>query len=329
VELYAEICEVFLGKRQQARGLELDMTPAQKQRVLQPLAYVMMCRQLREVPVAEAAVIIQKPLVLVSPQIVGADFLKAVEQTSGLLLERENGVYSFAHLTFQEYLASVHIREQRLEGELQQQVGNSWWHETIRLYAAQVDATPILEACLADDKPSVNALTLAIECCAEAREIRPDIRERLDRLLNQGIEDADPERRRIVAEALLAQRLHSLIRIDEDRYVDTTLVTHAEYQLFLDDIHEQEEYYRPDDWLEHQFPHGQGRTPVLGVRLQAGSAYCKWLTQRELGRWIYRLPFLEELNIYKLPTINRNVLTEDGQIVFGGILLVREGLRYG
>jgi predicted NACHT family NTPase len=39
VELYAEICEVFLGKRQQSRGIEIDMTPAQKQSVLQPLAY--------------------------------------------------------------------------------------------------------------------------------------------------------------------------------------------------------------------------------------------------------------------------------------------------
>jgi len=39
VELYSEICEVFLGKRQQARGLTLDLTPAQKQSVLQPLAY--------------------------------------------------------------------------------------------------------------------------------------------------------------------------------------------------------------------------------------------------------------------------------------------------
>ncbi|MCA9931692.1 MAG: hypothetical protein KC419_24585, partial [Anaerolineales bacterium] len=49
VELYAEICEVFLGKRQQARGLAFDLTPAQKQRVLQPLAYHMMHEKQREI----------------------------------------------------------------------------------------------------------------------------------------------------------------------------------------------------------------------------------------------------------------------------------------
>ena len=51
VELYAEICDVFLGKRQQAKDLELDLTPAQKVRVLRVLAYEMMCREVREIKV--------------------------------------------------------------------------------------------------------------------------------------------------------------------------------------------------------------------------------------------------------------------------------------
>jgi predicted NACHT family NTPase len=67
VELYAEICEVFLGKRQQARGLAQDLTPAQKQRVLQPLAYRMMCGQQQEVPLEEAQEAVAEPLALVSP----------------------------------------------------------------------------------------------------------------------------------------------------------------------------------------------------------------------------------------------------------------------
>lgn len=38
VELYVEICEVSLGKRQQSKDIQLDLTPAQKQRVLERLA---------------------------------------------------------------------------------------------------------------------------------------------------------------------------------------------------------------------------------------------------------------------------------------------------
>ena len=40
VELYAQIAEVFLGKRQMARGLSLDFTPAQKQHVLRKTTFV-------------------------------------------------------------------------------------------------------------------------------------------------------------------------------------------------------------------------------------------------------------------------------------------------
>ena len=45
VELYQEICLVFLGRKHQSAGIEIDLTPQQKQLVLQPLAYHLMCKQ--------------------------------------------------------------------------------------------------------------------------------------------------------------------------------------------------------------------------------------------------------------------------------------------
>ena len=136
VALYAEICEVFLGKRQEARGITQELTAAQKQQVLQPLAYALMQQGVREITREAAAQIIAPQLALVSTQMQPNIFLQTVENTSGMLLERNPGIYGFAHLTFQEYLAAVHVKEEGDEQVLVAHVGDSWWHETIRLYCA-------------------------------------------------------------------------------------------------------------------------------------------------------------------------------------------------
>ena len=294
VELYKEICEVFLGKWQQKKGIEPDLTPPQRQRVLQPLAWHLMETERRELPVEEAVHVIADTLARVAPTKDGVTFLQELEADTGLILEREQGVYGFAHLTFQEYLASVHAIEHRLSDALIAHIENPWWHETIRLYAAQADATPVLAACLKDEPPTVTALALALEVEAEALEAAPHVRRRLRTLLEEGAESEDPERRRVVAEALLSRRLQHLVRLDEDRYVDPELITHIEYQLFLDEKRAQGEYRQPDHWQSYHFPPGEGLKPVLGVRPSDAEAFCQWLTERSGGLWRYRLPKPEE-----------------------------------
>jgi hypothetical protein len=290
IALYAEICEVFLGKRQESRGLTVELSPAQKIQVLQPLAYHMMLNGIKEIPITKAQEVINEPLKLVSQQLHPEAFLQLVENTTGLLLEREHGLYSFAHLTFQEYLAAMYIRDNKLEDTLKAQVGASWWHETIRLYCAQADASPIIAACLSGDRPSIPALTLAIECQKEALKVQPAVSTQLDTLLDQGVEDEDSERSRIIAEALFARRLRQLIYIDENTYADTSLITCVEYQIFLDDKRSKGKYSQPDHWVEEHFPTGQGRLPILGVRPSDAVAFCNWLNEREPGVLHYRLP---------------------------------------
>ena len=204
VELYAEIFEVFLGKRQQARGLTLDLTPAQKIRVLRALAYAMMEKQARVIERAEALRIMSKPLAAVSPKTGGEEFLKDVENASGLLVEFESGKYSFSHLTLQEYLAALHIIEARLENEMLKRVNSPWWNESIRLYCAQADASQVVEACL--DSSDISALSLAMECMDEAREVSPETRAHYDEMMEKGAEDPDPQRRKLIAAAWLKRR---------------------------------------------------------------------------------------------------------------------------
>jgi len=194
VELYSEICDVFLGKRQASKGLASDLTPAQKRRVLEPLAWHMMIEKRRVIAVSEAETLIAPVLTQVGPNVVADKFLESVRDDSGLMIEQEKGQYAFAHLTFQEYLASSHACSQRLESELVLQVANAWWMETIRLYVAQSEATRIVEACLLRHDSSVDALVLAMDCTDEALELNPDVRARVEEVAVAGLDSAQDVR---------------------------------------------------------------------------------------------------------------------------------------
>jgi energy-coupling factor transporter ATP-binding protein EcfA2 len=280
VELYAGICDVFLGRRQQARGLIVDLTPAQKRSVLQPMAYYMMSQRQRLLPIEEARSAIANQLAQVDPRADPDGFLKDIENASGLLVEREQGQYAFSHLTFQEYLASAHCVTARLVDDLLSHIDDDWWRETIRLYAAQADATAIIAACQAIASTSVPALALAIECQDEALQVEPHQRASLSELLDAGINAPEPERRRLVAETLLTLRIRRMARADNAREADDSLLTNAEYQLFLDDTSFQGRHHQPDQWMSKQFPAGRGRDPVIGLRSSDAVAFCDWLTGR-------------------------------------------------
>lgn len=208
VELYAEICDVLLGHWRKAKGIQDTLTAAQKRVVLQPLAARMMHRKIRDISTEEAMQIIHPPLRRVGLRGEEAkNFLKDVEASSGLLLEKEVGIWSFAHLTFQEYLAAAHFIEQKIKLAWGEMVNESWWHESLRLYAAQGDATTLVQACLTNN--SILALTLAVDCLEEARELDIVVRTQVEELLNKALESDDPERRKLAAEVRLKRRIKS------------------------------------------------------------------------------------------------------------------------
>ncbi|MBV9928815.1 MAG: NACHT domain-containing protein [Acidobacteria bacterium] len=305
VELYREICEVLLGRWRQSKGVQDDvLTADQKRVVLMPLAARMMEAEVREVTVEEAVLIISEPLqrVGVSGAAV-ADFLKELQASSGLLLERESGRWNFAHLTFQEYLTAAYwLSEKRTPSDWVGMVENSWWHETLRLYAAQGDATPILRACLKAN--SVSSLTLAAEIMEEgAREIDEHVRREIEDRVTATLESQDATLRRLAAEVMLSRRLNltrsnSMVRIDDRREISATCITCAEYQLFLDEMREEDKYLQPDHWPEFRFPPGQASVPVRGVRFEDAQAFCNWLTKRQGEIILYRLPTKEEASEY-------------------------------
>ncbi|MBS1791509.1 MAG: NACHT domain-containing protein [Acidobacteria bacterium] len=298
-ELYNQICEVLLGRWRESRGVKDRLNAAQKRVVLEPLAAEMMKRRVREIETDDAMEIVGPNLKSVGLSDAEAKMaLSDFQAATGLLLEREAGHWSFAHLTFQEYLTSAYWLEHREAApDWNILVGDSWWHETLRLYGAKGNATSIVCACI--KAGTVAALTLAADCLEEARQLDLVTREKAEARLVGGLESDAPELRRLAAEVQLSRRLKSLQRIDEQCDIDLNFVTCSEYQLFLDDLRTQGKYNQPDHWDGVTFPSGQALTPVRGVRAEDALAFCEWLTQRNGGGWRYRLPYGDESEDWK------------------------------
>ncbi|MCA9924589.1 MAG: SUMF1/EgtB/PvdO family nonheme iron enzyme, partial [Anaerolineales bacterium] len=99
-----------------------------------------------------------------------------------------------------------------------------------------------------------------------------------------------------------------MIRIDESKYIDTSMITHAEYQLFLNEMQQNQQFHHPDHWTTYQYASGEGRKPVVGIRPSDAIAFCRWLGYRESGTWQYRLLTEDEI---KLGLVHREAHTEE------------------
>ena len=121
-----------------------------------------MQRQVRDLPRTDVFAEISTALRRMSRKLTAEQFLTDIA-SNGLLIERESGLYSFTHQTFQEYLAASHIRDKGLVNVLVSAIDDAWWRETTLLYAARSDADPIVRACLA--ATNVTALSLVASTC--------------------------------------------------------------------------------------------------------------------------------------------------------------------
>jgi len=329
VELYSKICDVFLGERQASKDFPLDLTPGEKRRVLEPLAWKMMEHNLQVIDRSSAESMVAPVLSLVDPNLQPARFFASVRD-SGLIIEQKKGELAFAHLTFQEYLAACHVGRQELELDLAEHIGDEWWRETIRFFAAERDATWLIGAAFGKEPLSASALAVASECLDESAEtIVPELLVKLREALLQLVDDVQDDRRRIAAEALLERRIRRLKQSADDLQIDSTLVSNAEYQLFLDDLARAGQSRYPDHWLNTRFEEGTGHFDVAGVRGSDATKFCRWLSAREGGVWVYRLPHaheVESMPLYALddPELLRCYWYTEGEILkadngrFGG-----------
>jgi len=147
-ELYAEAVDVLLGKWDEARGVqEVAILPdrpfdaGDKRLLLQRLALTMHEAQQKEIAAEDLRRLLGEYFHGLVPdwrQVSSAvdRFLKVVEERTGLLAARGEGVYGFSHLTFQEYLAALAMaaRDDYVAYTLAY-CGDPWWREAILLEA--------------------------------------------------------------------------------------------------------------------------------------------------------------------------------------------------
>ena len=195
-ELYDEAIAVLLGKWDEARGVlpEQPILPnrpfdtTDRRLMLQSVALHMHEQQQKEIEVEALQDLLYR---LFEPLVAGeglADkavrrFLHLIEERTGLLVARGDGVYTFSHLTFQEYLAALAVaaRDDYVSYTLARS-GDSWWREVILLAAGHLsmqskERTSRLIAAIADYKREpvrYHNLVLASECIRDVGQGRID-----------------------------------------------------------------------------------------------------------------------------------------------------------
>ena len=287
-DLYGEICQVLLSRRAQAKDLpELLSWPA-KQMLLASLAYQMMRDHVTELPTARVLEILGPQLERFSTSVTGAAFLDNVAR-NGLLAETPGRRYAFTHLTFQEYLAARHVSANSdLVKSLVDNVGDPWWHETILLYAATADASPIVRACL--DSGTIAALTLAFDCAEASTEIDPELRRRLEGERQRAYQhDCSRAHRRLIAGVQIARLVRQTLTTDAGARICARPVPADLYWLFLADTAAP----GPD---RPSAPDAE--QPAVGIWGTEAQAFVRWansITTPAAGLEV-RLPGREELD---------------------------------
>jgi NACHT domain len=162
VELYQEALGALLKKWDASRAIFRDsvyrrLSYSRKEQLLARIAtkYFLLSRifiPARELVRLVEEYIRQLPNEEDGDDLDGEGIIRAIEAQHGLLVERAHGIYSFSHLTFQEYFAAKHLVENWSDGRLKSKLlgaaTDDRWREVILLSASQLDDATEFLNCL-------------------------------------------------------------------------------------------------------------------------------------------------------------------------------------
>ena len=281
-ELYKELCEVMLWRRAEAKRMTSAISGVAKERVLAALAFHLMELGMRDSPREQVLDLFEVHLKRLDGHRSADGFLEDIT-ANGLLIEREHGVVSFAHLTIQEYLASTQVPTAKF---LAARVKDSWWRETTLLYIARGgDADQIVAACI--EQETVDALSLAFESARGDTPLAATLRHRLTDLEEEAFDRrTSPSHRRLIAAVLADRYLRSGASRQESRLLPP--VPAALYRLFTMDTNAPS----PDGRVADS---GFGDFPVTGVSAEGVAAFQEWFAYITNSHTL-RIPTFDELD---------------------------------
>ncbi|MFE0028396.1 NACHT domain-containing protein [Amycolatopsis sp. NPDC059021] len=275
-ELYGEICRVVLRTRQEAKDLPV-LGAEIKEPLLRRLAFDMMREHTRDVSREDLLAALRRRGRQRTEAPTAEDLLADLA-SNGLLIERESEIFTFAHQTLQEYLASEHIRIEQLEHVLVENVTEPWWRETTLLYAARTSADKIVRACLESDNST--ALILALDCAKQGVGLSEKVQEQVDRLLDRAYSPAtEPELHKQLVGALLTRELRGRIRLGDTVAICRSPLNERAVAL-----------YRVESIAAIE-----ATRPAAGLGAKDAAGLVAWANEVTSGGPSYRLPSFEEV----------------------------------
>lgn len=156
------------------------------------------------------------------------------------------------------------------------------WHETLRFYSAQANASAIVRACLQQNTWA--SLSLASDCADVALAVDEPVLQALRTTLAENVVSGDTGLRQLAANVRLNSRLKTLQTLNGQTEITAGWISCAEYQLFVDATGGTE---YPADCVPNK-----AQQAVLGIKAADAQAFCLWLSQKT-GQH-YRLPTVSE-----------------------------------
>lgn len=225
-------------------------------------------------------------------------FLKEIQQISGLLVGGESDLYQFSHKTFQEFLTAIELHEQdqgdQLITQLQQREGLKGWEEVISFYCAIAGASALVTATLAiqDRELKLAALKLIRRVVIEEKSsIVPALRKQLETELAEWASAMSPI-------AILESQFRKMQRIDDKTEITSEPIPEEAIE-----------------WMQQEQATGTFKHQDSPVE----RAFCLWLTT---------LPGLRvegTLFTYHLPT--RTQLEQVGLVSEVGRFIIRREIN--